>query len=137
MKTAARKFIAATLVVSTASMLTPGAAQAEMLGIQAKGKTDRERIVLLLERREVQAQLQARGVDPVQARARIAALSEEEVADLAAGMDERPAAGRDSPEQFADAYNSAMFVVLGVLVALLLIIALVQAISRASKGGDS
>lgn len=129
-----KKVVAGVLIAAIASAHAP-VAPAAML--RAGESTDRERIVSLLERREVQAQLQASGVDPAQARARIAAMSDEEVADLAAGMDQRPAAGRDSPEQIADAYNSAGFVVLGVLLALWLIIALVQAISRASKGGDS
>lgn len=52
-----------------------------------------ERLAGLLERGDVQARLKAYGVDPVQAQARVAALSDEEAARLAAQIDELPAGG--------------------------------------------
>ncbi len=55
--------------------------------------TQQERLAGLLERSEVRAQLQAYGVDPAQAQARVAALSDEEAARLAAQIDELPAGG--------------------------------------------
>ncbi|HSG74934.1 MAG TPA: PA2779 family protein [Burkholderiales bacterium] len=52
-----------------------------------------ERLAGLLERSDVQARLKAYGVDPVQAQARVAALTDEEAAHLAAQIDELPAGG--------------------------------------------
>jgi len=47
----------------------------------------------LLERSDVRAQLQAYGVDPADVKARVAALSEEEAAQVAAQIDSVPAGG--------------------------------------------
>ncbi|MDH4324528.1 MAG: PA2779 family protein [Betaproteobacteria bacterium] len=55
--------------------------------------TQQERLAGLLERSDVRARLQAYGVDPAQAQARVAALSDEEAARLAAQIDELPAGG--------------------------------------------
>jgi hypothetical protein len=52
-----------------------------------------ERLAGLLERSDVQARLKAYGVDPAQAQARVAALTDEEAARLAAQIDELPAGG--------------------------------------------
>ena len=49
----------------------------------------------VLERSEVQARLQAMGVDPAQVQARVAALSDEEATQLAARLNELPAGGSD------------------------------------------
>jgi hypothetical protein len=54
---------------------------------------ERERIAGLLERGEVRARLQALGVDPADAKARVAALSDAEAAQLSAQLDELPAGG--------------------------------------------
>src|SRR3970282_467557 len=55
--------------------------------------TQQERLASLLERGDVRARLQAYGVDPVQAQERVAALSDEEAARLAAQLDALPAGG--------------------------------------------
>jgi hypothetical protein len=55
--------------------------------------TQQERLASLLQRSDVRARLQAYGVDPVQAQERVAALSDEEAARLAAQIDELPAGG--------------------------------------------
>lgn len=52
-----------------------------------------EHLAQLLERNDVQARLKAYGVDPSEARARVAALTDEEAARLAAQIDELPAGG--------------------------------------------
>lgn len=52
-----------------------------------------ERLAGLLERSDVRTRLQAYGVDPMEAQARVAALSDEEAARLAAQIDELPAGG--------------------------------------------
>ena len=54
---------------------------------------DQQRIAAALERDDVRAQLAARGVDLGEAQARVAALSDEEAADLAARIDSLPAGG--------------------------------------------
>jgi hypothetical protein len=65
-----------------------------MLGGDVAPMSDRERIAAVLEREEARAQLLAHGVDPAQARARVAALSDEEAAVLAKQMETLPAGGR-------------------------------------------
>ncbi len=53
----------------------------------------RDRIRAFLERSEVREQLEALGVDPGEARGRVAGLSDGEVAAIAGKLDELPAAG--------------------------------------------
>ena len=55
--------------------------------------TDQGRMIELLDRAEVQAQLQAYGVSVAEAKARVAALTDEEAAQLAAHIDSLPAGG--------------------------------------------
>jgi len=52
-----------------------------------------ERIAGVLERADVRSQLQAHGVNPADVQARVAALTDEEAADLAARIDSLPAGG--------------------------------------------
>jgi len=59
----------------------------------AMGSANRERISSVLERAEVRAQLEAYGVNVKEARARVAALTDDEAAELVARMDQLPAAG--------------------------------------------
>jgi len=56
---------------------------------------ERGQIVSVLQRSEVQTRLQAMGVDSAQVQARVAALSDEEAAQLAARLDQLPAGGSD------------------------------------------
>lgn len=55
--------------------------------------TDQGRMVEFLDRAEVQAQLQAYGVSPLEVKARVAVLTDEEAAQLAARIDSLPAGG--------------------------------------------
>jgi hypothetical protein len=55
--------------------------------------TDRSQLLGVLERVEVQAQLQAHGVSVEQAKARVMALSDAEATQLAAQIDSLPAGG--------------------------------------------
>jgi len=55
----------------------------------------RSHVASVLQRSEVRARLQAMGVDPSEVQARVAALSDEEAARLAARLDELPAGGSD------------------------------------------
>lgn len=84
-----RRAIALLLVFSTT--LTSLPLHAGML--PASG--DRQRIASVLERAEVRSELAARGVSLADARARVAALTDAEAADLAARLDSAPAGGAD------------------------------------------
>jgi hypothetical protein len=77
-----RRFVAALLIVS---LTLP--AHAGMIA------TDQGRMIELLDRAEVQAQLQAYGVSAAEVKARVAALTDEEAAELAARIDSLPAGG--------------------------------------------
>jgi len=70
----------------------PLPAQAGMLPttVVASG-TAKERLIAALERSDVRAQLASLGVNPLDAKARVAALTDEEAAQLAARMDTLPA----------------------------------------------
>lgn len=91
MKSKLRHSIASVLIVSVFSMGLPAPAHAGIVGTEAAG--DRERIAAVLDREEVRTRLAAYGVDPAEAKARVAALSDEEATRLAAEMDALPAGG--------------------------------------------
>jgi hypothetical protein len=84
-----RRLIAVMLVISTLVATFPALA-----GMIAAG-SDRARIAAALERQEVRDQLAARGVGLEQAKARVAALTDAEAAELAAAVDALPAGGID------------------------------------------
>lgn len=94
-----KRFLAAFVAVSVFSMGTLQTAQAAMIGSdQVAQETmapaltgDRAKIQDAFSRPEVQAELVKRGVEPAQAQARIAALSDEEAAKLAHDLDNAPA----------------------------------------------
>lgn len=97
MRTLTRKLIASLLIVSVAGMSLPLPAQAGMLDttavLTADGSSERQRIAALISRADVQVQLAARGVSPADVQARVAALTDEEAAQIAAHIDELPAGG--------------------------------------------
>jgi hypothetical protein len=89
-----RRFVASLLAACIAGLGMPLPAQAGMLGTEAALKLPaRERIATVLEREDVRQGLTARGVDPAEVAARVAALTDEEAAALAARIDELPAGG--------------------------------------------
>lgn len=89
-----RSAIAATLIVSIAGLGLPLPAQAGMLSTdQAVASPARERIASLLERHELQDRLAAYGVKASEVKARIAALTDDEVAQLAGQIGQAPAGG--------------------------------------------
>jgi hypothetical protein len=91
-----RRFIASLLIVSLAGLGTVAPAQAALVATDAAvAGAERERISSLLERADVRAQLQAYGVDPAQVKARVAALTDAEAAQVAAQVDQLPAGGAD------------------------------------------
>jgi hypothetical protein len=83
-----RRWIAGLLILSLA---VPLPVQAGL--VSTDSLLERERITTLLERGDVQAQLQAYGVSPGEVKARVAALTDAEAAELAARIDELPAGG--------------------------------------------
>jgi len=89
MTRAFKRFLSGMLIVCLAGAGLP--VQAGMLPTDA----ERAQIFSLLEREDVQAQLQARGVDPAQVKARVAAMTDDEVAQLAGQVESLPAGGAD------------------------------------------
>jgi len=86
-----RRLIATLLVICIA---LPLPSQAAMLATdKALGMGDRVRVNQLLDRSEVRARLAQYGVNAQDAKARVAALSDDEVARLAARIDSLPAGG--------------------------------------------
>jgi len=83
-----RRWIACLLILSLAMPLPAHAGM-----VATENLLDRERIVTVLERADIQAQLQAYGVNPGEIKARVGALTDAEAAGLAARMDELPAGG--------------------------------------------
>ena len=89
MKSKLRHTIASVLIVSVFSMGLPAPAQAGIVGTEAA--VGQERIAAVLEREEVLTRLAAYGVDPAEAKARVAALNDADAIRLAAEMDGLPA----------------------------------------------
>ena len=89
-----RSLLAVSLIVSIAGLGMPLPAQAGMLSTgQAVSSAARERINGLLEREDLQAKLAAYGVKAADVQARVAALSDDEVAQLSSQIDSAPAGG--------------------------------------------
>ena len=89
-----RRSVSTALIVSMVGMGLPLSAQAGMVPTTTvAAEPAKERIVSLIERSDVRAQLQALGVNPNDAKARVAALSDAEAAQLAARFDSLPAGG--------------------------------------------
>lgn len=92
-----RRIVASFLILCLGAMSVPVPALAGIVGTDAVvAGVERERVAGLLDRSDVQARLQALGVDPALARARVAALTDEEAAQLAAQIDALPAGGVDA-----------------------------------------
>jgi hypothetical protein len=85
-----RRLVASLLIVSLA---LPIPAQAALVATESALGSQHERIAQLLDRADVQAQLQAYGVSAADVKARVGALSDAEAAELAARIDELPAGG--------------------------------------------
>jgi hypothetical protein len=101
------------MMVLMASMAMPMTASAQMVGTEtvvehAAAEQSRAKILSLVKRDEVRAQLEARGVSIEQAQARVAALTDEEAMQVAAQIDQLPAGG--------DILGTAVFVFIILLV---------------------
>ena len=96
MTTKLRRMIAGLLIVCMGALSAPLPAVAGIVTTEtAIAGAERVRLASLLERDELRVQLQALGVDPADAKARVAALSDEEAARLVAEIDAAPAGGSD------------------------------------------
>ena len=86
-------------------------------GMIATPSPERERVLSIVERPEVARQLEKFGILPVQARDRVAAMSEAEVASLAGKLESLPAGGALSNQDL-------VLIVLVTLLVIVLVIAL-------------
>jgi hypothetical protein len=77
------------MIVMLIMICFTGASQASMIATPA----DRTQLYSVLERADVQQQLRAHGLSPEQAKARVAAMTDAEAAQLAAQIDSLPAGG--------------------------------------------
>ena len=84
-----KRIVSSLLIVCLAGLSLP--VQAGMLPADA----DRVQIFGWLDREEVSTQLQAYGVTPAELKARVAAMTDDEAAQLAAEIDSLPAGGAD------------------------------------------
>jgi len=75
------------VVPAQAAMISTG----EVLEAENSIAADRARLNALMQREEVRQELQRHGIDPNEAAARVAALSDAEVAEVTAKLDELPA----------------------------------------------
>jgi hypothetical protein len=95
MKTVNR-YIAYALVVSIIGSAMPMSSLAGIVATEElHASVQRDQVTGFLERADVQARMQDLGVDPAAARARVAALSDDEIAGLADRIDQMPAGGSD------------------------------------------
>jgi len=89
-----RRMVAGAVIVCLGSTGLVLPAHAGIVNTEALvAGTQQERLAGLLERSDVRERLQAYGVSPAQAQERVAALSDEEAARLAAQLDQLPAGG--------------------------------------------
>jgi hypothetical protein len=96
MMKAFHRFVSGVLIVCTLGAGIPLPASAGIVATdQIAASAGRDRVKSFLDRAEVQAQMQALGVNPQAALARVDALSDDEVASLAGRLDQLPAGGTD------------------------------------------
>jgi hypothetical protein len=96
MMKAFHRFVSGVLIVCTLGTGMPLPASAGIVATdQIAASAGRDRVKSFLDRAEVQAQMQALGVNPQAALARVDALSDDEVASLAGRLDQLPAGGTD------------------------------------------
>ena len=91
------------LLVMVSLSLPHNAARAAMVRTEtaiegaAKLQSDRDRLRMVLQRDEARAQMEALGVDPAEALARVDSLSDQEVAQIAQQLDQLPAGAGINP----------------------------------------
>jgi hypothetical protein len=93
MKNSFGRLVCRLLIVSIAGLGFPGLSQARMIPTQVETTANHARVAAALDRQDVRAKLEAHGVALAEVKARIAALTDEEAAQLADRMDSLPAGG--------------------------------------------
>lgn len=88
-----RRAVAAVLVACIAAASLPLDAYAGMLPTGAALPPARERVAAFLDREDVRAKLEAYGASAAEVKARVAAMTDDEAALVAARIDELPAGG--------------------------------------------
>ena len=107
--------ISLAIVLGIAAAMVMPRAYAEMIdSTKAQAQSERERVKALLERPELAAALEKMGIAPADARMRVDAMNDVEVAQLAGKLDLLPAGGALTTEQW----------LLVIIIVLLLVIAL-------------
>lgn len=87
------------LIASVLSLVLPlqptyaGMVETDKVAASAQSQSERERIRTFLDRADVRKELQTQGVDANAAKARVAALTDEEVHKVAGNLDKMPAGG--------------------------------------------
>lgn len=93
------RIISRLLIVSVMGLGLPlqsayaGLVGTDKVAVSAQSQSERERIRTFLDREDVQNELQAQGVDVNTAKARVDALTDEEVQKVAGKLDRMPAGG--------------------------------------------
>lgn len=93
------RIISHLLIVSVMGLGLPlqsayaGLVGTDKVAVSAQSQSERERIRTFLDREDVQNELQAQGVDVNTAKARVDALTDEEVQKVAGKLDKMPAGG--------------------------------------------
>ena len=87
------RFALAIMLLVTLPLQTAQAGLVTTGDIVHQQADDRQRVAEFIDRAEVRAALEARGVDVNEAKKRVAALTDEEVARIAGKLDEVPAGG--------------------------------------------
>lgn len=94
MRTTSRLLIASVLSLALPLQSTYAAmVETDMVTSTVQSQSERELISTFLDREDVRKQLQAQGVNASDAKARVAALSDEEVHKVAGNLDKMPAGG--------------------------------------------
>ena len=89
-----RRLTASLLIVALTGLSLPLPAHAGMIGTDSLAASgDRDRIGAMLERAEVRAGLEAYGVSPADVKARVAAMTDQEIGQLAGQLDRLPSGG--------------------------------------------
>lgn len=126
--------IAGLLIVSITGLGMQLPAQASLVSTDEAIGARRDRIAAMLDRSDVRAQLEARGVNSSDAKARVAALTDEEVAQLSRQIDALPAGAADPVTAVAGGLAILMTVAIyAIYVVVLLIVAITKGIQASSK----
>lgn len=107
------------VVPAQAAMVSTG----EVITSDSSLASDRDRLNALMQREDVRAEFRRQGVDPDEAAARVAALSDAEVAEITAKIDELPAG------------QSALGIIIGAVVLIFIVLLITDILCLTSVFG--